>query len=84
MQTVNIHDAKTNFSKLVDQAAAGEEIIIAKAGTPMARLVPLQKQKRKIQFGVMKGQIEIKQGFYDPMTEEEIALFEGAADASAA
>jgi prevent-host-death family protein len=84
MQTVNIHDAKTNFSKLVDQAAAGEEIIIAKAGTPMARLVPLQKQKRKIQFGLMKGQIEIKQGFYDPMTEEEIALFEGAADASAA
>ena len=84
MQTVNIHDAKTNFSKLVDQAAAGEEIIIAKAGTPMARLVPLQKQKRKIQFGVMKGQIEIKQGFYEPMTEEEIALFEGAANASAA
>jgi len=84
MQTVNIHDAKTNFSKLVDQAAAGEEIIIAKAGTPMARLVPLQKQKRKIQFGVLKGEIEIKEGFYDPMTEEEIGLFEGSADASAA
>lgn len=84
MQTVNIHDAKTNFSKLVDQAAAGEEIIIAKAGTPMARLVPLQKQKRKIQFGVMKGAIEIKEGFYDPMSEEDIALFEGSADASAA
>ena len=84
MQTVNIHDAKTNFSKLVDQAAAGEEIIIGKAGTPVARLVPLQKQKRKIQFGVMKGQIEIKQGFYESMTEEEIALFEGSANASAA
>ena len=84
MQTVNIHDAKTNFSKLVDQAAAGEEIIIAKAGTPMARLVPLQKQKRKIQFGVLKGEIEIKEGFYDPMTVEEIGLFEGSADASAA
>ncbi|WP_031361427.1 type II toxin-antitoxin system Phd/YefM family antitoxin [Caballeronia sordidicola] len=83
MQTVNIHDAKTNFSKLVDQAAAGEEIIIAKAGTPMARLVPLQKQKRKIQFGLMKDEIEIKPGFYDPMTDEEIALFEGAAGASA-
>jgi prevent-host-death family protein len=84
MQTVNIHDAKTNFSKLVDQAAAGEEIIIAKAGTPMARLVPLQKEKRKIQFGVLKDEIKVKDGFYDPMSEEEIALFEGSADAPAA
>jgi len=84
MQTINIHDAKTNFSKLVDQAAAGEEIIIAKAGKPMARLVPLQKQKRKIHFGVMKGKIEIREGFYDPMSEEEIALFEGSVDATSA
>jgi prevent-host-death family protein len=84
MQTVNIHDAKTNFSKLVDQAAAGEEIIIAKAGTPMARLVPLQKEKRKIQFGVLKDEIKMKDGFYDPMSEEEIALFEGSPDAPAA
>ena len=41
MQTVNIHEAKTHFSRLVDEAAAGEEIIIAKAGKPMAKLVPL-------------------------------------------
>jgi prevent-host-death family protein len=82
MQTVNIHDAKTNFSKLVEQAAAGEEIIITKAGTPMARLVPLQKQKRKIQFGVMKGRMKIKRGFYDAITGEEIALFEGLDDVS--
>jgi prevent-host-death family protein len=84
MQTVNIHDAKTNFSKLVEQAAAGEEIIIAKAGTPMARLVPLQKERRKIQFGLLKGKIAVKPGFYDPITDEEIALFEGSANAPAA
>ena len=49
--TVNLYDAKTNISKLVDRAAAGEEIIIAKAGKPKARLVPYQPPRKKRRFG---------------------------------
>ncbi len=47
MQTVNIHEAKTHFSRFVDQAAAGEEILIARAGKPIARLVPLHSEDIK-------------------------------------
>ena len=49
--TVNIYDAKTNLSKLVDRAAAGEEIVIAKAGKPKAKLVPYQPSRKKRRFG---------------------------------
>ena len=49
--TVNLYDAKTNLSKLVDRAAAGEEIVIAKAGKPKAKLVPYQPARKKRQLG---------------------------------
>ncbi|HEY8872686.1 MAG TPA: type II toxin-antitoxin system prevent-host-death family antitoxin, partial [Stellaceae bacterium] len=50
-ETVNLYDAKTNLSKLVERAASGEEIIIAKAGKPKARLVPYQPQRKKRRLG---------------------------------
>jgi prevent-host-death family protein len=56
MQTVNIHEAKTNFSKLVDAASSGEEIVIAKAGKPAARLVPMEKVKVLRRFGAFEGE----------------------------
>jgi prevent-host-death family protein len=59
MQTVNIHEAKTQFSRLVDAAAGGEEIIIAKAGKPAARLVPMERAKVARRFGGLKGKIRI-------------------------
>jgi len=77
MQTVNIHDAKTNFSRLVDIAAGGEEIIIAKAGKPTARLVPMQTSKIERVFGSLKGKIRIANDFDAPLSEDVIALFEG-------
>jgi prevent-host-death family protein len=77
MQIINIHDAKTNFSRLVDAAAGGEEIIIAKAGIPTARLVPMQQKKIKRVFGSLKGKIRIAEDFDAPLSEDEIALFEG-------
>ena len=73
MTTVNIHDAKTQFSKLVDQAAGGEEIIIAKAGNPVARLVPLaptSRGKRRLGLGV--GKFRVPEDF-DRMYSAEIA-----------
>ncbi|WP_427312137.1 type II toxin-antitoxin system Phd/YefM family antitoxin [Cupriavidus sp. H39] len=77
MHTVNIHDAKTNFSRLVDAASAGEEIIIAKAGKPAARLVPIESDKVARRFGVLKGKIRVADDFDVPLPDDVIAEFEG-------
>ena len=77
MQTVNIHDAKTHLSRLVDEVARGREIVIAKAGKPVARLVPLAARPRKKQFGLLKGRIRIPADFDAPLPDEVLALFEG-------
>ena len=77
MRNVNIHEAKTHFSKLVDTAMHGEEIIIAKAGKPAARLVPLHEAVRKIQFGLMQGEVEIAENFDAPLPESVMTAFEG-------
>ena len=76
MRTVNIHAAKTHLSRLVEQAAAGEEIIIAKSGKPVARLCPLAEAPRRRKLGVLNGKIEVPDNF-DELYEEEIrAMFE--------
>jgi prevent-host-death family protein len=72
MAQVNLHEAKTHLSRLVDAAARGEEIVIAKAGKPMARLVPLRPSARKERIpGALKGKIWITDDFDAPMTAEE-------------
>ncbi len=76
MTTVNVHEAKTNLSKLLAQVEAGEGVIIARNGKPVARLVRC-KPKGKPQAGVLKGKIKIDDSFFDPMTEEELKLWEG-------
>lgn len=73
--TVNVHDAKTHFSKLLDRAHAGEEIILAKAGKPYARLVPLEKPKVERRPGGLKAQIP-DAFFFDPLPEEELRAWE--------
>lgn len=77
MQTVNIHEAKTNLSRLVEEVAAGGEIIIAKAGKPMARLVPLGVMPKRRQLGVFKGQLNIPDNFDAPLPDDILTLFEG-------
>jgi prevent-host-death family protein len=77
MQKVNMHYAKTNLSKLVDAAANGEEIIIAKAGKPVARLGPLEAAKPARRLGGMKGEIWIADDFDAPLPEDLLAAFEG-------
>ena len=76
MTTVNVHEAKTNLSKLLAQVEAGEEVIIARNGKPVARLVSC-KPKGKPQFGAWKGKIKIDDSFFDPLPEEELRLWEG-------
>jgi prevent-host-death family protein len=79
MQTVNIHAAKTQLSRLVDAAAGGEEIIIARAGKPVARLVPLAEPApaRKRVLGRLDGQLTIPDDFDAPLPEDVLATFEG-------
>jgi prevent-host-death family protein len=77
MQTVNIHDAKTNFSKLIDAVGKGEEIVIARAGKPAARLVPIQGQKVARKPGALKGKIRIADDFDAPLPDDLQAAFEG-------
>jgi prevent-host-death family protein len=77
MKTVNIHEAKTHLSKLVDQAARGEPFIIARAGKPLVKVVALDAPAEPSRFGFMKGKISVPDDF-DRMFEDEIAdLFEG-------
>jgi prevent-host-death family protein len=77
MTTVNIHEAKTHLSRLVDEVAAGAEIIIAKAGKPMARLSPISAPVRKKQLGLLKGKIKVPDDFNAPLADETLASFEG-------
>ena len=77
MTTVNIHEAKTNFSKLVDAAMHGEEIIIAKAGKPAAKLVPISPIKPKRKPGALKGKIKIADDFDAPLPSKLLDQFEG-------
>ena len=77
MITVNIHEAKTHLSRLVDEVAAGAEIIIAKAGKPMARLAPISKPVGKKRLGLLKGKIKVPDDFNAPLDEESLSAFEG-------
>lgn len=79
MYTVNIHAAKTQLSRLVDQAAAGEEIIIARAGRPVARLVPLvlETMKARRQLGSLAGQMQVPDDFDAPLPDALLDAFEG-------
>ena len=79
MITVNIHEAKTHLSKLVDRAAKGESFVIAKAGKPMVQVIALEAPKEPRRLGFLEGKIQVPDDF-DRMGEEEIAsLFEGKA-----
>jgi prevent-host-death family protein len=79
MQTVNIHAAKTQLSRLVDQAAAGEEIVIARAGKPVARLVPLAPAptSRNRVLGILKGKLQAPADFDAPLPDDVLDAFEG-------
>ncbi len=76
MEVVNLYEAKTNLSRLVDQANAGEQIVIAKGGKPMALLTPLTPKKRTIRYGLMKGQFAVPVDFDAPLPDEVIDAFE--------
>jgi prevent-host-death family protein len=77
MRTVDIRAAKTHLSRLLDQVAAGEEIVISHAGRPVARLVPFGPHREPREPGLMKGQIWIAEDFDEPLPEQILAAFCG-------
>jgi prevent-host-death family protein len=79
MDTVNLHEAKTNLSQLVERAARGEEIVIAKAGRPLARLVPLAKRTSPRPLGLLANQVELGPDFDDPLPDSMQRAFTGKA-----
>ena len=74
---VNIHDAKTNFSKLLNQVLKGDEIIIARDGKPLVRLIPYTEETQVRQGGQLKGLIKISNDFDAPLPEEILKQFYG-------
>lgn len=74
MVTVNVHEAKTHLSRLLRQAHDGEEIIVAKAGKPYARLVPLATPPPRRQPGGLDGRVD--DAFFDPLPEDELAAWD--------
>lgn len=78
MPTYTVHEAKTNLSKLIELAEAGEEVIIARRDTPAVRIVPLTPVVAKRQFGAFKGQAPVMDAFFEPLPDEELAIWQGA------
>ncbi len=75
-KVINIHEAKTHLSRIVDEVAAGREVIIAKAGKPMARLTPLSETRRPKKLGLLRGKLRVPDDFNAPLSEAELASFE--------
>lgn len=73
-QVINVHEAKTHLSRLLDKAHAGEEIVLGKAGKPYARLVPL-KATGKRKLGFIQGKVDAS--FFEPLPDEELDAWEG-------
>ncbi len=79
-KTYNMHEAKTQLSRLAERAANGEEITIARSGQPVAKLVPIETARPKLIPGLAKGEIWISDDFDDPLPEDIQRAFEGRGD----
>lgn len=77
MDAVNIYEAKTRLSQLVDKAAAGEDVVVSRNGKPLVRITALAPPKRRVKYGVLKGKFKIPADFDDPLPAGVVAEFEG-------
>jgi prevent-host-death family protein len=76
MKVVTIHAAKTHLSRLIEEAGSGEQIIIARGRTPVARLVPIDAEEPNRRFGAMRGRARVTAAFFEPLPEHELAAWE--------
>jgi prevent-host-death family protein len=77
MNAINIYDAKTRLSQLVDQAAAGEDVVVSRNGKPLVRITRLVESRRPIRFGLLQGQVRWSADFDAPLPDTVVAEFEG-------
>ena len=77
MKSVNVHEAKTHFSKLLARVEKGHEVLISRAGKPVARLVPHREKARVPQFGADRGKFVVPDDFDAPLPDDLLAAFEG-------
>jgi prevent-host-death family protein len=77
---VKMHQAKTQLSKLIAAALAGEEVVIARGSEPVVRLTPLAPVKKKRVAGRLKGQFKLTDAFFEPLPDDELALWNGEGD----
>jgi prevent-host-death family protein len=77
MRTVNVHEAKTHLSRLLDDVGEGEEVVIAKAGKPVARLVPFRSRRARRKLGVLAGRFSVPHDFDAPLPDAVLSEFEG-------
>ena len=82
MKSVNVHEAKTHLSRLLAEVERGEEIVISRGGTPVARLLPFERPAAKRQLGMDRGLFEIPEDFDAPLPDDILADFEGRDDKS--
>jgi prevent-host-death family protein len=76
MKTVNIHEAKTQLSRLVAEVEAGGEIVLARAGKPVARIVRVGAVRPERRFGAMQGRAATGDAFFEPLPQDELAAWE--------
>lgn len=76
-QTYKIEEAKTHLSRLLKEVASGDEVILTKAGKPMARVSRIEEGEPKIRFGVLKGRVKLAGDFDAPLPDELLSEFEG-------
>jgi prevent-host-death family protein len=79
MTTVTVHEAKTNLSRLIAAVLAGEEVVIARGKVPAVKLVPIEPKPKRVP-GLWKGKVEIGPEFFEPMSDAELAHWEGRDD----
>jgi prevent-host-death family protein len=77
MPTYNVHAAKSQLSRLLDAAVAGEDVVIAKAGKPVVRLVPVEQNRERRKLGTLAGKLHVPDDFDDPLPDDILADFEG-------
>ncbi len=77
---VNVHEAKSQLSKLIAAAEAGEEVVIARGGKPVVKLTPVESAKPRRVAGRLKGKIALTDAFFEPLPDDELALWNGEGD----
>ena len=76
-QTLNVHEVQSQLPRLLDEVATGAEVIIAKAGKPMARLSRIEGSRTQIRFGLLKGKVKVAEDFDAPLPDDVLSEFEG-------